>query len=52
MYYTLQTFESLPWLDTIIVPVSTSMLPTVQAWHQEWGLRKTVFIEGGATRHR
>eukprot|EP00045_Choanoeca_perplexa_P008984 m.85038 g.85038 ORF g.85038 m.85038 type:complete len:499 (-) comp14703_c0_seq4:57-1553(-) len=52
MYYTLQTFESLPWLDAIVVPVSASMLPTVQAWHQAWGLRKTKFIEGGTTRHR
>ena len=52
MFYTLQTFESLKWLQEIVVPVSETMLDTAELWAKTWGLKKTRFIVGGSTRHR
>jgi 2-C-methyl-D-erythritol 4-phosphate cytidylyltransferase len=52
LYYTLETFECIPWLSQIVVPASPDRLEWLEAQKEAWNLRKVVFVPGGDTRHR
>ncbi|KAL6471371.1 hypothetical protein MHYP_G00200210 [Metynnis hypsauchen] len=50
--YTIETFERIPWIETIVVVVATEshdqMLHIIHRFHHT----KVKVVEGGATRHR
>ncbi|XP_077993898.1 D-ribitol-5-phosphate cytidylyltransferase-like [Glandiceps talaboti] len=50
--YTLQRFESIPWIGTVVVAVSQERLEFLQNQVKKYNLTKVLVIEGAETRHR
>eukprot|EP01136_Pigoraptor_vietnamica_P026173 Opistho-1_new@80942 len=52
LFYTLEVFESVPWLADVIVPVAEDCLADMEKSFAEWHFRKTRAVVGASTRHR
>ena len=53
MYYTVAAFEEVPWLQSIIVPVSEDHIESLTKTAAEvWAFKKVKFVLGSSTRHR
>lgn len=52
LFYTLQVFEGVAWLDSVVVPVAEDMIAMVQGWMHDWHFQKPTIVQAGATRHR
>lgn len=52
LYYTLKTFECIPWISQVIVSVSPGRLEWLEEQREVWDLHKVRYVAGGSTRHR
>ncbi|KJE94550.1 notch1-induced protein [Capsaspora owczarzaki ATCC 30864] len=51
LFYTLEVFESVPWLESIVVPVAPDHLESLKQDVQHWGFKKTHIVLGAEFRH-
>ncbi len=50
--YTIEAFESVPWIDNVVVSISADKMVYMEELLKEYNHRKTSLTLGDAARHR